>query len=208
MSSLQEPIKLSQSPCFLDVIWSIVCHRLRDEPAAPLSLAGTDCEFHRECLATNSSNLVPANGVNVCKWPKIFTLPETNRSPLKIGHPKRKLVLKPLKNYVSFREGRCVSGALKMCCLFQHIIVYRFPRRPGGCGSNLLRPLAYTCSNKNWAGELVSFIGTWSFPGTTLKNIHLKVCAQSTCFTSLPNLNGPSFGDFDTNRKVCIDVCV
>ncbi len=36
------------------------------------------------------------------------TLPETNSSPLKIGHPKRKLVLKPsifrFEN-VSFREG-------------------------------------------------------------------------------------------------------
>ena len=34
------------------------------------------------------------------------TLPETNSSPLKIGHPKRKLVFQPqiFKRYVGFRE--------------------------------------------------------------------------------------------------------
>ena len=38
------------------------------------------------------------------KW---CTLPETNSSPLKIGHPKRKLVFQPSisRGYVSFREG-------------------------------------------------------------------------------------------------------
>ena len=37
-----------------------------------------------------------------------ITLPETNSSPLKIGHPKRKLVFQPsiFGSYVSFREGR------------------------------------------------------------------------------------------------------
>ena len=36
------------------------------------------------------------------------TLPETNSSPLKIGHPKRKLVFQPsiFRCYVSFREGK------------------------------------------------------------------------------------------------------
>ena len=35
------------------------------------------------------------------------TLPETNSSPLKIGHPNRKLVFQPsiFRGYVSFREG-------------------------------------------------------------------------------------------------------
>ena len=38
---------------------------------------------------------------------KQVTLPETNSSPLKIGHPKRKLVFQPsiFRCYVSFREG-------------------------------------------------------------------------------------------------------
>ena len=37
-----------------------------------------------------------------------ITLPESNSSPLKIGHPKRKLVFQPsiFGSYVSFREGR------------------------------------------------------------------------------------------------------
>ena len=37
----------------------------------------------------------------------LFTPPETNSSPLKIGHPKRKLVFQPsiFRCYVSFREG-------------------------------------------------------------------------------------------------------
>ena len=37
----------------------------------------------------------------------IGTLPETNSSPLKIDHPKRKLVFQPsiFRGYVSFREG-------------------------------------------------------------------------------------------------------
>ena len=42
-------------------------------------------------------------------WAFIFlhTLPETNSSPLKIGHPNRKVVLQPsiFRSYVSFREG-------------------------------------------------------------------------------------------------------
>ena len=39
-----------------------------------------------------------------------FTLPETNSSPLKIGHPKRKVVFQPwiFRGYVSFRE--CNGG--------------------------------------------------------------------------------------------------
>ena len=38
--------------------------------------------------------------------PRSHTLPETNGSPLKIGHPKRKLVFQPSisRCYVSFRE--------------------------------------------------------------------------------------------------------
>ena len=37
----------------------------------------------------------------------IFTLPETNSSPLKIGLPNRKVVFQPsiFRGYVSFREG-------------------------------------------------------------------------------------------------------
>ena len=43
-----------------------------------------------------------------------FTLPETNSSPLKIGHPKRKLVFQPsiFRGHVSFREGRCSQSDL------------------------------------------------------------------------------------------------
>ena len=37
-----------------------------------------------------------------------YTLPETNSSHLKIGHPKRKVVFQPsiFRGYVSFREGK------------------------------------------------------------------------------------------------------
>ena len=40
-----------------------------------------------------------------------FTLPETNSSPLKMGHPKRKLVFQPsiFRCYVSFRECKVSS---------------------------------------------------------------------------------------------------
>ena len=43
------------------------------------------------------------------------TLPETNSSPLKMGHPKRKLVFQPsiFRDYVSFREGRMEIGEAK-----------------------------------------------------------------------------------------------
>ena len=43
------------------------------------------------------------------------TLPETNSSPLKMGHPKRKLVFQPsiFRGYVSFREGRMEIGEAK-----------------------------------------------------------------------------------------------
>ena len=52
-----------------------------------------------------------------CCWSKpSVTLPETNSSPLKIGHPKRKLLFQPsiFRGYISFREGiflksSCVS---------------------------------------------------------------------------------------------------
>jgi len=36
----------------------------------------------------------------------ITTLPETNSSPLKMGHPKRKFIFQPL---MSFREGITIS---------------------------------------------------------------------------------------------------
>ena len=41
-----------------------------------------------------------------------ITLPETNNSHLKIGHPKRKLVFQPsiFRCYVSFREGKLKFG--------------------------------------------------------------------------------------------------
>jgi len=41
------------------------------------------------------------------KNPKEDTLPETNSSPLKIGHHERKLIFQPviLRGYVRFREG-------------------------------------------------------------------------------------------------------
>ena len=41
---------------------------------------------------------------------KIHTFPETNSLPLKIGHPKRKLVFQPstFRCYDSFREGNVV----------------------------------------------------------------------------------------------------
>ena len=50
------------------------------------------------------------------KFPKfqerICTLPETHSSPLKIGHPKRKLVFQPsiFRGYVSFREGNLLQN--------------------------------------------------------------------------------------------------
>ena len=44
-----------------------------------------------------------------------YTLPETNSSHLKIGHPKRKLVFQPsiFKGYVSFREGKNSGNQVK-----------------------------------------------------------------------------------------------
>jgi len=38
---------------------------------------------------------------------KVFTLPETNSSPLKIGIPNRKYIFQPsiFRGHVSFREG-------------------------------------------------------------------------------------------------------
>ena len=52
------------------------------------------------------------------------TLPETNSSPLKLGLPNRKVVLKPsvFRGYVSFREGRSYSFHLfwLIICRFGH----------------------------------------------------------------------------------------
>ena len=51
------------------------------------------------------------------------TLPETNSSHLKIGHPQRKLVFQPsiFRGYVSFREGKRFENACLnrdfYCCL-------------------------------------------------------------------------------------------
>lgn len=51
-------------------------------------------------------------------------------------------------------------------------------RRPGGCGSNLLRPLAYTCPNKNWVAELVSLFGMCFFSASLF--LHgSKVCRDA-----------------------------
>ena len=49
----------------------------------------------------------------------LFTLPETNSSPLKIGHPKRKLVFQTsiFRCYVSFREGSPLHNQLQVCDL-------------------------------------------------------------------------------------------
>ena len=49
------------------------------------------------------------------------TLPETNSSHLKIGHPKRKVVFQPsiFRDYVSFREGNIEHGeknGIGSCC--------------------------------------------------------------------------------------------
>ena len=47
----------------------------------------------------------------------IITLPETNSSHLKIGHPKRKLVFQPsiFRCYVSFREGKLpILGGIQL----------------------------------------------------------------------------------------------
>ena len=52
------------------------------------------------------------------------TLPETNSSHLKIGHPQRKLIFQPsiFRGYVSFREGKwfenaCLNKRDFYCCL-------------------------------------------------------------------------------------------
>ena len=49
-----------------------------------------------------------------------FTLPETNSSPLKIGHPKRKLVFQP-----SISGAMLVSGSARepQSCLFSFPII-------------------------------------------------------------------------------------
>ena len=58
-----------------------------------------------------------------CRW-WVFrngTLPKTNSSPLKIGHPKRKLVFQPsiFRCHVSFREGRSLYSMAQYGCYFQ-----------------------------------------------------------------------------------------
>ena len=45
--------------------------------------------------------------ISTSMWFTVSTLPETNSSHLKIGHPKRKIVFQPsiFRGYVSSREG-------------------------------------------------------------------------------------------------------
>ncbi len=71
--------------------------------------------------AKKSKNITPVmrvstqNSWQVLKVDLIwFTLPETNSSPLKIGHPKRKVVFQPsiFRCYVSFREGNLMESEL------------------------------------------------------------------------------------------------
>ena len=58
-------------------------------------------------------------------FPKI-TLPKTNSSPLKIGHPKRELVIQPsiFGCYVSFREGICFFLLLQ--CLEKFLKYHKY----------------------------------------------------------------------------------
>ncbi len=59
---------------------------------------------------------VPVAGWSAWSWKNgpMPTLTETNSSPLKIGHPKRKVVFQPsiFRGYVSFREGTVTDGLL------------------------------------------------------------------------------------------------
>jgi len=54
----------------------------------------------------------------------VYTLPETNSSPQKIGLPKRKVVFQPsiFRGYVSFREGTFNPPKLPECKEIGHTL--------------------------------------------------------------------------------------
>ena len=56
-------------------------------------------------------------------WSDLYTLRETNSSPLKLGFPKRKLICQPsiFRGYVTFREG-IQKDALNISCI-RHVEV-------------------------------------------------------------------------------------
>ena len=70
------------------------------------------------CLIFSDSTIRFINKKNITSFwnGKIITLPETNSSPLKIGHYKRKFIFQPsifrCKLAVSFREGTCLGSLL------------------------------------------------------------------------------------------------
>ena len=79
-------------------------------------------QFH-VCLSQRYSDLcilgIARALVFGVRGPTMFTLPETNSLPLKIGHPKRKLVFQPsnFRCYVSFKDG-----TVSVCdCIIYHL---------------------------------------------------------------------------------------
>ena len=117
------------------------------------------------------------------------TLPKTNSSPLKTGHPKRKLIFQPsiFRGHVSFREGR--SFFLLLClwrfsfffqkvsgCLgsqffhqfFQFLALWMMPwcskypvRRCSGTQNPLQNHLQKGLEHKGWKKVMVTFGLAW-----------------------------------------------
>ena len=71
-----------------------------------------DYIFDHICIPTLGQQYSTRLGY-ICNF-FVATLPKTNSSPLKIGHPKRKLVFQPsiFRCHVSFREGSYYGDAL------------------------------------------------------------------------------------------------
>ena len=101
-------------------------------PGAGSSKAGTGDEGMEGGAGAEGLGL---SGSRLSIWAiHVDTLPKTNSSPLKIGHPKRKLVFQSsiFRCYVGFREGSSIPYFQSIDSGFR--MVYR------SCGKIMVHP--------------------------------------------------------------------
>ncbi len=123
----------------------------------------------------------------------VTTLPETNSSPLKIGHPKRKPVFQPsiFRGYASFREGNWLKSYNKINN--SHVINLvgcLWSLTPGSYISYSGSAKNATCQNRKWR-----HIANPNWKSLSSHHPQSQTSAMMWPFCFNPPTGTPSLGD-------------